>query len=160
LYPEFSKGKISKFIFYFVPKDILLAQIYCIINDAQMAKKHYKSVFRLLEEKIKEDPEDSRYHSALGIAYAGLGFKEKAIGEAKMAAEILPLSKEAYRGAFRATGLALVYTMVGEYDQPLDKIESLLSSPGEMSLPLPQVDPRWDTLKESHRFQRLIEQGY
>jgi tetratricopeptide (TPR) repeat protein len=127
------------------------------MKNAQMAKKHYEYAARLLEEKIKEDPEDSRYYSALGIAYAGLGKKEDAIRAAQKATEILPISKEAYRGVFRAKDLAQVYAMVGEFNKALDLIERLLSIPGEISVPLLLTDPVWIPLHSNPRFQKLTK---
>jgi len=143
--------------FYFVPKDNLIAQIYSLMNNGQMAKKHYESAVKILEEKIKEDPEDSRYFSALGIAYAGLGRKEEAIHATQKATEILPISKEAYRGVFRTAELAQVYVMVGEFNKALDLIEKLLSIPGEISVPLLRTDPVWIPLHSNPRFQKLAE---
>jgi len=35
----------------------------------------------MLEDEIQQRPDDSRVHSSLGIAYAGLGRKEAAINE-------------------------------------------------------------------------------
>jgi len=142
---------------YFVPKDNLFAQIYSLLNNDQMAMKHYQSAARLLEEKIKEDPEDSRYYSALGIAYAGLDKKEEAVRAAQTATEILPISKEAYRGVFRAKDLAQVYAMVGEFDKSFDLIERLLSIPGWISVPLLRTDPVWIPLRSHPRFQKLIK---
>ncbi len=46
--------------------------------------------------------------------------------------------------------------MVGEYDKAIDKIEYLLSIPGQMSIPLIQLDPRWAPLREHPRFQELL----
>jgi serine/threonine protein kinase len=144
--------------FYFVPKELLYAQIYELMDEKQLAQKHYNSARELLDVRIIEDPEDSRFYSSLGMVYAGLDKKQNAIQAAEKAVELLPVSKEAYRGTFRLKDLALVYTMVGEYDQALDKIEYLLSIPGDMSLPLLQLDPGWAPLKEFPRFQRLVEQ--
>jgi serine/threonine protein kinase/Flp pilus assembly protein TadD len=145
--------------FYFVPKELLYAQINELMDEKRLAQKHYTSAIELLEARIKEHPEDSRFYSSLGIVYAGQGKKQNAIQAAEKAVELLPVSKEAYRGTFRLKDLALVYTIVGEYDQALDKIEYLLSIPGEMSLSLLQLDPRWAPLKGSPRFRRLIEQA-
>ena len=44
---------------------------------------------------LKENPNDERLHSSLGIVYAGLGENEKAISEGKKGIELLPLEKEA-----------------------------------------------------------------
>ncbi|MGB6865609.1 MAG: tetratricopeptide repeat protein, partial [Candidatus Aminicenantaceae bacterium] len=142
---------------YFVPKDNLFAQIYNLMKNDQKAKKHYESAVRLLEEKIKEEPEDSRYYSALGIAYAGLGKKEEAIRAAQKATDILPITKDAYRGVFREKDLARVYSMVREFDKAIDLIERLLSIPGEISVPLLRTDPVWIPLKSNPRFLKLVK---
>jgi tetratricopeptide (TPR) repeat protein len=144
--------------FYFVPKDNLIGQIYDLMDKDQIAEKHCEAAVRFLEEKIKEDSDDSRYHSVLGIAYAGLGIKDEAIQAAQKATEILPVSREAYRGAFREKDLAQVYVMVGEIDKALDVIERLLSLPGEISIPLLRTDPVWEPLQSQPRFLKLIEQ--
>jgi len=86
-----------------------------------------------------------------------LGRKREAIQAGEKALEILPISKEAYRGALRAKDLAQVYCMVGEYDKAFDQIEYLLSIPGEMSVPLLNVDPTWVPLRSLPRFQKLGE---
>jgi tetratricopeptide (TPR) repeat protein len=142
--------------FYFVPKNLLYAQIYGLIGEKQKEKEYYVSARLFLEKKAKEQPDDSRFHSALGIAYAGLGFKDKAILEAAKATEILPVSKEFWRGIWRVKDLAQVYVMVGENDKALDKIEYLLSIPGELSIPLLKIDPVWAPLRNHPRFQKLI----
>lgn len=142
--------------FYFVPKSLLYAQIYGLMENAQLEKLNYEFALKFLEEKIKEDPRDSRFYSALGIAYAGLSKKQEAIQAAEKAVKILPTSKEIYRGAFRVQDLAQVYTMVGEYDKAINQIEYLLSIPSEICAGLYRVDPTWTPLKEYSRFKKLI----
>ncbi|MCJ7565467.1 MAG: tetratricopeptide repeat protein [Candidatus Aminicenantes bacterium] len=143
--------------FHFVPKSQLYAQIYGLIGEKEKEKEYYGSARLFLENKAKEQPDDSRFHSALGIAYAGLGLKEKAVQEAIRATELLPISKEFFRGPYRVKDLARVYVMVGEYDKALDKIEYLLSIPGELSSPLLKIDPVWAPLHSHPRFQKLLK---
>jgi tetratricopeptide (TPR) repeat protein len=143
--------------FYFVPKTQLYAQIYGLMNNREQERDYYNADKLYLENKIKEEPEDSRFHSALGIACAGLGLKEKAVQEAIKATELLAISKEFWGGTYRVKDLAQVYVMVGEYDKALDKIEYLLSIPGELSIPLLKIDPVWAPLRNHPRFQKLIK---
>jgi tetratricopeptide (TPR) repeat protein len=142
--------------FYYVPKDQLYGQVYGLMNESHFERKHYDSARALLETRIEGGAEDARLHSALGIAYAGLGRKEDAIREGKLAVELLPISKEAYRGAYRAIDLAQVYAMVGEADAAIDQIELLLSIPSPLSVPLLRLDPIWEPLRGHPCFQRLI----
>jgi serine/threonine protein kinase/tetratricopeptide (TPR) repeat protein len=145
--------------FYYIPKAQLYAQIYGLMNKRKMEQEYYDSARQFLEDKIKAQPNDSRFHSALGIAYASLGFNEKSIQEAERAVALLPVSKEAYRGVYREEDLASVYVKVGEYDKAIDKIEYLLSIPANISIPLAKLDPRWAPLREHPRFQDLLERN-
>jgi tetratricopeptide (TPR) repeat protein len=142
---------------YFVPKAQLYAQIYALMGDKQREQEYYNLDRIYLENKIREQPDDSRLYSALGKAYAGLGFKEKAIQEARKAVELLPISKEAVRGFWRVRDLALVFVMVGEYEKAIDQIEYLLDIPGDLSIPFLLIDPSWASLKEHPCFQMLME---
>jgi serine/threonine protein kinase/tetratricopeptide (TPR) repeat protein len=145
--------------FYYIPKAQLYAGIYGLMSRPQLEQANYDSARSILEIKIKQRPEDAGFHSSLGIAYAGLGRKQEAIREAEKAVELLPVSKEAYRGYFRVKDLAHVYVMVGEYDAAIDRLELLLSFPGWMSIPLLRLDPIWDPLRDHPRFQKLLEGG-
>ena len=141
----------------FVPKSQLYAQIYGLMNNKEKEREYYNEDRTYLENKIKAQPDDTRFWSALGIAYAGLGLKEKAIQAAIKATELLPVSREFWRGTVRMKDLAQVYVMVGEYEKALDQIEYLLSIPGELSVPLLKLDPVWAPLRFLPRFQKLAE---
>ncbi len=141
--------------FYFVSKSRLCGQVHGLMNDHDKEREYYKSEKSDLEKRIKGSPDDPRFHSALGIACAGLGLKEQAVQEAVLGTQLLPVSKEFWRGTFRVKELAQVYVMVGEYDKALDQIEYLLSIPGELSVPLLKLDPVWAPLRSLPRFQRL-----
>ena len=93
----------------------------------------------------------------LGIAYAGLGRNKDAVREGRLALELLPISRDAWRGIKRVKDLARIYVMVGEYDKAIDQLEVLLLRPGWMSIPLLRLDPAWDPLRDHPRFQKLLE---
>ncbi len=143
--------------FRFIPKALRCAQICGYMKKKELAKKYYQDAQSILESKIQEWPEDGRFHSSLGVAYAGLGRKEDALREGKFGVKLLPVSKEAWRGLFRVEALAKIYVMVGEYDAAIDQLEFLLSVPGEMSIPLLRLDPAWDPLRDHPGFKKLIE---
>jgi serine/threonine-protein kinase len=141
---------------FFLPKTQLYAQIHGLTGNRQLEQAYYDSARSMLETKIEERPDDTRYRSALGIAYAGLGRKEDAIREGELAIELLPMSKDAYRGGYRAEDLARIYTMVGEYDAAIDRLESLLAVPSITAVPMLKIDPTWDPLRDHARFQALL----
>jgi TolB-like protein/Flp pilus assembly protein TadD len=129
--------------FSFEPKSQILARIYGLQNKNDLAKDYYDSARVVIESKLTTLPDDARLHSALGIVWAGLGKKDEAIREGIRATELLPITKEAWRGFTRELDLAKIYTMVGEYDLAIDKLEYLLSIPGELSVPYIKLDPVW-----------------
>jgi hypothetical protein len=47
--------------------------------------------------------------------------------------------------------------MIGEFDLAVERIEFLLSLPGELSVPLLRRDPIWAPLHNHPRFKRLLE---
>lgn len=54
--------------------------------------------------------------------------------------------------------MAHIYVLVGEYDQALDTMESVLELPGGYSAQLLAFDPIWAPLHGDPRFQKLLEQ--
>jgi tetratricopeptide (TPR) repeat protein len=144
--------------FFFVPATQLYALIHGLTGSRQLEQAYYDSARSMMEVRIQQRPNDPWYRTALGIAYAGLGRWEDAIREGELAVELLPMTKEAYRGAYGVEGLARIYTMVGEYDAAINQLETLLAVPSPTNVPMLRMDPRWDPLRGHPRFQRLLEQ--
>jgi TolB-like protein/Flp pilus assembly protein TadD len=143
--------------FYFIPKALLNAQINGLMGNRQLEQDYYESARSILESQIEEQLEDARFHSSLGIAYAGLGRKEDALREGKLGVKLQPVSKDAVSGLPRVEDLARIYVMVGEFDAAIDQLEFLLSKPGWMSIPLLRLDPAWAPLRDHPRFKKLLE---
>ncbi len=143
--------------FFFIPKVQISAQIYGLIGNQQLEQANYEIARAILETRIKQQPKDERFHSSLGIVYAGLGRKEDAIREGKLAVELLPVSTDAWRGCYRVKDLARISVMVGEFDAAIEQLKFLLDRPSEMSIPLLRLDPGWDPLRDHPRFKKLIE---
>ena len=61
-----------------------------------------------LKRKIEAHPEDAELWSALGMIDAALGNNREAIGEAKGATEMLPISKDSWDGPSLVSNLAVV----------------------------------------------------
>jgi tetratricopeptide (TPR) repeat protein len=143
----------------YYPGILRQAQIYQYWKKDDIAGKYYAEVRDILEQKIKEHPDNGKYQCELGIAYAGLGIKDKAILAGEKTHAEVPISKDAQRGSWVIRHLALIYTMVGKYDKAIDQIEDLLSRPGPLSIPLLKLDPAWDPLRSHPRFKEFIEQN-
>jgi non-specific serine/threonine protein kinase len=139
------------------PKVLYQAYVHEALDQPELALVAYETAKTLLENEVNAHPEDPRYHSSLGITYAALGRTKDAIREGKRAVELLPISKDAVYGIPYVIDLAHIYTLLGDYDNALVKIEELLSVPSTISFPLMEVDPRWSRLRDHPGFQRLMQ---
>jgi tetratricopeptide (TPR) repeat protein len=144
---------------YFNLKSLLYAKIYNLMNMPDKATAYYDSARIAIESLILKTPEDSRLFSALGIAYAGLGQKGKAIEAGAKAVVLLPISKDAYFGVYRIEDLARIYVMVGDYEKALVQIKLLLSHPSLLSVKMLQLDPVWKPLREMPEFKKIIKRA-
>ncbi len=151
------RSDACEYQFFYIPRTLFLAEIHGLKNNKKLELAFYDSARVMLQSKLKEFPNDSRMHSSLGIVYAGLGDKDKAIKEGKRGVELLPISKEAWNGFYREVDLAKIYTMVGEYELAIDKVDYLLSIPGELSVPYIKIDPVWKPLFNNPRFFKILE---
>jgi len=140
----------------FVPRTELYAEVYGLMGNRELARVYYDSARNVVAGKLREHPDDPRLHSALGIAWAGLGRKDEAIAEGKKAVDLLPVTREAFRGYRHEHDLARIYTMVGEYNIAVSRLEYLLSIPGWLTPAWLRIDPAWDPLRRNPRFQRLV----
>ena len=134
------------------------AGMYDRMGRSAVARAQYDSARVILEGAIEIRPTDDLPRALLGLALAGLGEDERAISEAERAADLLPLSADAYDGADRLAQLAEVYMRVGAYDRALDVLETTLSVPGYMSTEILLVDPLWGPLHDHPRFKEIVSQ--
>lgn len=145
--------------FYIDLKSLLYARVYNLMNMPEKAYQYFDSARIRINSMIVKNPEDSRLYSTLGIAYAGLGQKEKAIDAGKRAVDMMRIEKEAFRGVFRLEDLARIYVMVGEYDAALDLIQQLLKIPSRLSVQLLLLDPTWKPLWNLPEFKKIINEA-
>jgi tetratricopeptide (TPR) repeat protein len=151
------KNDVLQTQFYFRPKYLYTATIYGLMKKPQLEYAYYDSARILLEKRIIDIRDDQRLYSSLGIAYAGLGFDDKAISAGEKAIKLLPVSKEAFRGPFLVEDLALIYVMVGKYDKAMVQIKYLLTIPGFLSPKILELDPRWAPLRNRPEFKKMME---
>jgi serine/threonine-protein kinase len=123
---------------------------------AERERAHWEASATILTDLLRERPEDSRLHSSLGIAFAGLGRKEDAIQAGKLGVALLPIAREAWRGAYRLEDLARVYAGVGELDAAVAELEVLLDRPTPMTVGRLRLEPWWRPLHGHPRFEALL----
>jgi serine/threonine-protein kinase len=141
----------------FTPKVLMQADALLLMKQESAARDHYEKARIFLEAKIHERPNDPAVHMSLSQTYAGLSRKEDAIREAKLAVDLLPISRDAFVGPQCLINLAEVYCRVGEYDKALDEIDHLLSIPSFFSVHELKLSPWYDPLRNLPRYKQIVE---
>jgi serine/threonine-protein kinase len=129
------------------------------MGQRERASRLFDEARRILEVEVVAFPDDPRYHSSLGIAYAGLGRAEEAVREGERAIALLPISEDAFYGLPYLVDLATIHTLLGEETAALDGIEHLLTIPSWFSPAWLEADFRFDALRDHDRFRALMDTG-
>jgi serine/threonine-protein kinase len=127
------------------------------MGQRDQASALFEEARRLLEAEVAAFPDDPRYHSSLGLAYAGLGMAEEAVREGERAIALLPVSEDAFYGLPYPVDLATIHALLGDETAALDGIECLLSIPSWFSPAWLEVDFRFDALRDYDRFRALMD---
>lgn len=138
------------------PRGLFGAALRRSLGEAKREREEFAAAVPLLEAEVRASPDDPRYHSSLGVAYAGLGRREEAEHEGRRAVELLPLSKDPVYGIPYLIDLAHIYALLGEPKKAVEQLEILVSRPGWISGPWLRADPRWRLLDGDPGFKRLL----
>ncbi|UCC79550.1 MAG: protein kinase [Candidatus Zixiibacteriota bacterium] len=134
------------------------AQIYRLTGETAEKEAYSDTARIILEQKLKVRPDEARFHSQLGLAYANLGKSKEAVDEGMKGVKLAPISKEAFYAQFLVTNLAEIYVIIGDYDSAVEQLKILLSIPGFASVPYLRLDPLWKPLYDHPGFKELIKE--
>ncbi len=142
--------------FRYLPSSLASAFARRLAGDDEGAQGDFDAARIELQALVDENPEEPRYRSSLGLALAGLGRDEEAIREGEEGLRLMPPEKEAWRGAWRLADLARIETMTGREGAAIERLEYLLSVPGNLSVWELRLGPAWDPLRGNPRFEALV----
>jgi serine/threonine-protein kinase len=143
---------------FYRPRALLRAQAYDDLEDARRARAYYDTARVELEDTLAGNSQSARLRIALGLAYAGLGRRKQAVGEARAAMALVPVTSNAVAGTAIMGDAAEIYARVGDHDNAIALLGQLLDMPAgrEVSVPLLRREPRWDPLRADARFARML----
>ncbi|MGH7937395.1 MAG: hypothetical protein ACRD5Z_23380, partial [Bryobacteraceae bacterium] len=146
-----------------LPKSYLEGCVRLAQGDSVGARKLFENAQPSMEAETLAHKADGLRHARLGLLYAYMGKKAAAIREGERAVQLQPTSGDAYDGPQRLANLALIHARVGDVDQAIAMVQSLLRAPGcisvcEASLSLSDLRLRWqwDPLRKELRFQKIL----
>ena len=128
------RAEVFEWQWFYVPKDLLRAEALSLMGKPEPARRAYDAARKLLEDRLRSQPDDDRYCGSLGVAYAGLGRRKEALAAGKKGVDLCPSSKEAWRATFRRMDLARIDVMTGEFDDAVKQLDYLLSVPSRSPL--------------------------
>ncbi|NLP09204.1 protein kinase [bacterium] len=129
-------------------------------GERALAISRYDSARIHFERLIRSNPQSAYipvYQSDLGLTYAGLNQCKEAMRIGEEAVRMMPISRDAVVGPALVGNLAEIYVRCGKYEEAIVQLETWLSVPSLVSVPLLCLDPVWDPLRPNPRFRRLVE---
>jgi tetratricopeptide (TPR) repeat protein len=137
-----------------------IAIIYHAEGKPAEAKKYFAKARDVLEARLSSAPNDFRILSPLGVAYAGLGDREKALDYGNHASKLAPISKDMLIGMVPVENMALSYTLLGDQDEAIKILDQLLQLPynwyAANTIPLLKMSPQWISLRNNPKFKKLV----
>jgi serine/threonine protein kinase/Tfp pilus assembly protein PilF len=109
-----------------------------------------------LSQKVSKSPQDAALLSQLAVVDALLNNFDTAISEAKRAAEMLPVSKDAMSGPYILKNLAVVYAWTNELDLAFITLGPLTKMPHGIYYGELKREPYWDPVRKDPRFEKLL----
>jgi TolB-like protein/Tfp pilus assembly protein PilF len=126
------------------------------LGDDAAARIAFLKAKNILEEQLKQKPDDADLHVQLAKLLAWLGEKDAAIAQAQRAMDLRPESKDAFEGPQITEQVAQVYAILGDNARATELLDGLLSRPSEVTLQTLKVNPAWDPLRNDPGFQALF----
>jgi len=158
---EFYSRDYSKAFFYAqdIKKNnkgtLALGQAYYFLGQTDQGLREFESLRVYYEKIIKDDPDNAELISRLGLVYAYLGLKDKALSAGKMGLKLQSISNDHVNGPFRLLDMTFIYILTGEQELAIDNLEYLLSIPSYVTKWELRLNPDLDPLRQNQRFQKL-----
>ncbi len=138
---------------------LVRAEVYWLRGDTADARVYADTARRVIAQQVKAGANDELQSITLGLAYAFLGDRAQAIRFGEEGAARRPLSSDHIGALYDQQVLAQIYTVAGEPDKAIDRLQALLQVPSFLSPAFLRVDPTWTALRSNPRFAALTREG-
>jgi TolB-like protein/Tfp pilus assembly protein PilF len=127
-------------------------------GDLIGAQAEAEKARQLLEERLRERPNDISSMTQLSWVYLALKRNGDATKLARQAASLLPPEKDVVVGNILLAGLAEIEARTGATADAIALLRRLLSVPagGSVSIARLKIDPVWDPIRNDPGFQQLL----
>jgi TolB-like protein len=122
------------------------------------AKEHFEEARKAMETRVEKSPGQAPYMSELGLMYAHLGMKDKAIQEGLKAIELRPLSMTIWATIYLGK-MARIYTVLGEKELAIDYLFKSAKIPSGIYGGFLKYGFWWNPLRDHPRFRLLLSEN-
>jgi serine/threonine protein kinase/tetratricopeptide (TPR) repeat protein len=133
---------------------LVLANTWALRGDSSRARQYADWARQTMETKSRIALAGRWDHMNYGIALAYMGKKQRAVAEGKKGVNAVRGDSWAEPAARR--GLVRIYLLVGEQEEALNELESILRRPFWLSPAWLSIDPLFASLRGNPRFNRLV----
>jgi AraC-like DNA-binding protein/tetratricopeptide (TPR) repeat protein len=134
---------------YCRPRYLVMAEACGLMHKTDLERKYYDSTriyLEALQGRSVANLNDPYVNGALGVAWAGLGNRTKALACAEKVMALLAAKPDAFLGPYAMEDVALIYARTGDTWKAREILKKLLSEPGPLTLRMLALDPRWREL--------------
>jgi tetratricopeptide (TPR) repeat protein len=126
------------------------------LGDGVAGHTAFLKAKEILEQQVKQKPDDADLRVQLAKLLAWLGEKDAAIAEAQRAMDLRPETRDAFEGPQITEQAAQIYAILGDNARAIELLDGLLSQPSEVTLQTLKINPAWDPLRNDPAFQALF----
>lgn len=138
------------------PAAYFAALIARTFGDSQTAETAFTTARSEAAQRLAAHPDDAQSLVILALMDAGLGRREDALREARLACEMLPIEMDSFDGASVLYYSAIVSAWLGERDLALEQLDRLGRIPSFVSYGELKLNPAWDSLRGDPRFEAIV----
>ena len=124
-------------------------------NDAEKARAAFTAARTEQEKIVQAQPDYGPALCVLGLIDAGLGRKEEALREGRLAVELKHAKKESIT-PLMITYLAMIAAWVGDKDLACEQLAIAVRPPSYVSYGQLKLLPFWDPLRGDPRFEEIV----
>jgi tetratricopeptide (TPR) repeat protein len=134
---------------------LYLANICELMNDKASAEKYFDSASEELKLELQADTGNAYIHGLVGLALAGSGSPD-ALAEGEKAVRIAKTNNKRILESEMILVQAEIFTKLGMFDEAVEKIKELLSTPSLFSVELFKTEPVWEPLLKKPEIVALL----
>jgi TolB-like protein/cytochrome c-type biogenesis protein CcmH/NrfG len=135
-------------------QDVRAAEVFAESGDTAASRTRASEALALMKSELGQQPDNSTLWAGLSLANALLGDRDETLRCAKMAAELMPESRDAIIGTANSIACANALAWIGEKDRALAEYERLLHVPFGTNIYEGRV--AWRPLRDDPRFKKLV----